>query len=98
SEGILLQDQHIAGYARDAGKGLLLAVNKWDLLPREDREDQSWRARLRKAFQFLPEAPIVYISATAARNVRDVLPAALAVAGARSVRVPTGELNRLVRD
>ena len=98
SEGVLLQDQHIAGYAVDAGKGVVIVVNKWDLLPAEERDDKEWRKRIDRSFQFLPGAPVVYASAKSGRRVEDILPAAMAVADARKQRVPTGEMNRLLRD
>jgi GTP-binding protein len=98
SEGVLAQDQHIAGYAVDAGKGVVLVVNKWDLLPAEERDDKEWRRRIDRAFQFLPGAPVIYASAKSGRRVEDVLPTAMAVADARKKRIPTGEMNRLLRD
>lgn len=98
SEGVLLQDQHIAGYAAEAGKGVVIVVNKWDLLAPEDRDDKAWRQRIDRSFQFLPGAPVVYASAKSGRRVEDLLPTALSVADARKRRVPTGEMNRLLRD
>ncbi|MGI8607730.1 MAG: ribosome biogenesis GTPase Der [Candidatus Dormibacteria bacterium] len=98
SEGVLAQDQHIAGYAVDGGKGVVIVVNKWDLLPAEERDDKAWRQRIDRSFQFLPGAPVVYASAKSGRRVEDILPAAMAVADARKQRVPTGEMNRLLRD
>ena len=98
SEGVLTQDQHIAGYAVDGGKGVVIVVNKWDLLPAEERDDKAWRQRIERNFQFLPGAPVVYASAKSGRRVDDILPAAMAVADARKQRVPTGEMNRLLRD
>jgi GTP-binding protein len=97
SVGILAQDQHIAGYAAEAGKGLIVVVNKWDLLPEEERLDTTWRRRVDKEFQFLPGAPVLFASALTGRHVIDVLPAALKVADARRRRIPTPELNKLVR-
>jgi GTP-binding protein len=98
SEGVLLQDQHIAGYAAEAGKGVVIVVNKWDLLAPEERDDKAWRQRVDRSFQFLPGAPVVYASAKSGRRVEDLLPTALSVADARKRRVPTGEMNRLLRD
>ncbi|HEY8739059.1 MAG TPA: ribosome biogenesis GTPase Der [Candidatus Dormibacteraeota bacterium] len=98
TEGVLAQDQHIAGYAVDAGKGVVLVVNKWDLLPPEERDDKTWRQRIDRSFQFLPGAPVIYASAKSGRRVEDVLPTAMAVADARKKRVSTGEMNRLLRD
>ncbi|HEV3230879.1 MAG TPA: ribosome biogenesis GTPase Der [Candidatus Dormibacteraeota bacterium] len=98
AEGIRAQDQHIAGYATEAGKGVALVVNKWDLLPAEDRDDAAWRTRISKDFQFIPGLPVVYASALSGRHVKDVLPMALQVAEARNRRISTGELNRTVRE
>jgi GTP-binding protein len=97
-EGILAQDQHIAGYAIEAGKGVVLVVNKWDLLPTEDRDDSVWRVRIDREFQFIPGLPTIYASAKTRRGVSRVLPAALQVAEARNKRIPTAQLNRLLRE
>jgi GTP-binding protein len=97
TEGILAQDQHVAGYAVEAGKGLVLVVNKWDLLDTEQRDDKEWRTRIERAFRFVRGLPVVYASARTGRRVADILPQALAVSDARRRRIPTAELNRVVR-
>ena len=96
-EGILAQDQHIAGYAIEGGKGVVVAVNKWDLLPPEERDDKLWRQRVDRAFKFIPGVPVVYASAKSGRRVSDVLPAAIAVDEARRRRISTPDLNRVIR-
>jgi GTP-binding protein len=97
TEGVLLQDQHIAGYAVEAGKGVVIVVNKWDLLDIEARDDKAWRRKIDRSFQFIPGVPVVYASARTGRRVSDILPAAVKVDQARRRRVPTAELNRVVR-
>ncbi len=97
TEGVLAQDQHIAGYAVDGGKGVVLVVNKWDLLDVEDRDDKDWRRRIDRNFQFVPGVPVVYASAKTGRRVADVLPAAVKVDEARRRRIPTAALNKLIR-
>ncbi len=97
TEGILAQDQHIAGYAVEAGKGVVVVVNKWDLLAAEDRDDKEWRHKVDNAFKFIPGAPVVYASALTGRRVADVIPAAVRVAENRKRRIPTPELNRLLQ-
>jgi GTP-binding protein len=97
TEGVLLQDQHIAGYAVEAGKGVVIVVNKWDLLDIEARDDKAWRRKIDRSFQFIPGVPVVYASARTGRRVSDILPAAVKVDEARRRRVPTAELNRVVR-
>src|SRR5437879_4445145 len=60
-DGITAQDQHVAGYVTEAGRGLVLVVNKWDLLSPEEKEEKEWRNRLRRAFDFAPWARVVYV-------------------------------------
>src|SRR3984893_9657462 len=97
TEGVLLQDQHIAGYAVEAGKGVVIVVNKWDLLEIEARDDKEWRRKIDRSFQFIPGVPVVYASARTGPPGSDILPAAVKVDQARRRRIPTAELNRVVR-
>lgn len=98
SEGIVAQDRHIAGYAGDAGKGVVIIANKWDLVPQEDRADPDTLKRIGAAFDFVPGAPLLTVSALDGRNVGKVLDTAKTVADARAIHIPTGALNNLVRD
>ena len=63
SEGVLTQDQHVAGYALEAGKGLILVVNKVDLLEAESIRNKTWESQIRSEFKFVPHAPVVPLSA-----------------------------------
>jgi len=98
SSGVLSQDQHVASYALEAGKGLVLVVNKVDLLERGERRASLWRKRLASEFRFASHAPVVMASATTGEGVGEVLPVALEVVGQRRIRIPTNELNRLLRE
>jgi GTPase len=98
TEGVLRQDQHVASYALDAGRGLVLVVNKVDLAERGERQLEHWRRVARREFKFAPHAPVVVCSALTGQGVGKVLPQALEVVGHRHVRVPTNELNRLLRE
>jgi GTPase len=98
NEGVVAQDRHVAGYAVDAGKGLVVIANKWDLVDREKRADPSFLKSLQEAFDFIPGVPLLTVSAVEGRNVRRVLDSAAAVAAARAVRIPTSALNTLLRD
>ncbi|HZB97926.1 MAG TPA: GTP-binding protein, partial [Candidatus Sulfotelmatobacter sp.] len=98
AQGVVAQDRHVAGYAADAGKGLVVVANKWDLLEREAREDRSFLEKLRKPFNFVHGAPFITVSALLGRNVEKVLPAAIKVAEARATRIPTPALNNLLRE
>ena len=96
-EGINAQDVHIAGYVVEAGRGLVLALNKWDLLAAEEKEEKVWRRRIRDQLNFAPWAPVSYISAKTGQRVTQPLEVALKVIEERHRRVATPELNRWLR-
>src|ERR671937_2670809 len=98
TEGVLTQDQHVAGYALEAGKGLVLLVNKVDLVEPERRKAAAWARSVRAAFKFAPHAPLLTVSAKTGYAVAKVLTTALEVVGQRRLRVPTNELNRVLRE
>jgi GTP-binding protein len=98
SEGIVAQDRHIAGYAAEAGKGVVVIANKWDLVPQEDRADPETLTKIGAAFDFVPGVPVLTLSALQGRNVAKVLDTAEAVADGRATRIPTSALNQLVRE
>jgi GTP-binding protein len=97
ADGLTAQDAHVAGYVIEEGRGLVIAVNKWDIV--EDKTHKSFdefSANLRRELAFIDYAPIVSISAKTGQRVQKVLELAVEVWGERRRRVPTGELNRLV--
>ena len=96
-EGITAQDVHIAGYVSEAGRGLVLALNKWDLLSAEEKEEKTWRRKIREQLSFAPWAPVAYISAKTGQRVAQPLEVALKVIDERHRRVATPELNRWLR-
>ncbi len=96
-DGLTAQDAHVAGYVVEEGKGLVVAVNKWDLLrDRTDRTFDQYVQRIRRDAPFLDFAPIVSISAKTGQRVGRVLETAVDIWGERRRRIPTGELNRVV--
>ncbi|MGH7776105.1 MAG: ribosome biogenesis GTPase Der [Candidatus Dormibacterales bacterium] len=97
STGVVTQDQHVAGYALEAGKGLVFVVNKIDLVEPARRREEAWRREVAPFFRFVPHAPIVIASAKSGQGVPRILPTALEVVGQRGLRMPTGELNRVLR-
>ena len=98
-EGLTAQDAHVAGYTIDAGKGLVLAVNKWDLVEdKTDRTFDQYVAWIRRDAPFLDYAPVVSISAKTGQRVDRVLEMAVDVWGERRKRISTGELNRLLAE
>ena len=98
AEGVLSQDQHVAGYALEAGKGLVITVNKVDLVEPALRTAAAWEEKLKAAFKFVPHVPIVAVSARTGAGMNRVIPVALEVVGQRRVRIPTNELNRMLRE
>ncbi|GAC1683530.1 MAG: ribosome biogenesis GTPase Der [Candidatus Dormibacteraceae bacterium] len=73
SAGVLAQDQHVAGYALEAGKGLVLVVNKIDLVDTERRSAGAWKRDIAGNFKFVPHAPLVMISARSGSGVGKVI-------------------------
>ena len=98
STGVLAQDQHVAGYALEAGKGLVIVVNKIDLVEPAMRKEAYWRKELAKDFKFAPFAPIVAMSARTKEGIGALIPAALEVVGQRRIKMPPNELNKVLRD
>jgi GTP-binding protein len=97
-EGITEQDQHIAGYVLDAGKSIVLIVNKWDIVEKDTHTLHEFEATLRHKFDFLPDPPIIFISALTGQRIHSVLETAKRVYEARYMRIPTSKLNQIVRD
>jgi GTPase len=98
SEGVTAQDTHVAGMILEQRKGVALLVNKWDLLEKDDTTFNAYTKQLREAFSFLPYAPLMFISAKTGQRVNNILDTVLEVYQERQKRVPTAELNQLLRE
>jgi GTP-binding protein len=96
TEGVSHQDQRLAERIDGAGTVIVLVLNKWDLVATEDREQILIDVADRMGF--LGYAPILKVSALTGRNLKNVLPALREAEAAYHVRIPTAELNRVVRD
>ena len=97
-DGLTRQDAHVAGYVVEQGKGLVIALNKWDLVEKDPGTFDAYVAAVRREAPFLDFAPIVAVSALTGQRVGRVLDAAMEIAAQRRRRVSTGELNRLLAD
>ena len=97
-EGVTEQDKRIAGIAHEAGKGLVIVVNKWDLVEKETNTMNDYRKEVASELTFMSYAPTVFISALTGQRVSKVIDTARAVAANRAMRVPTGQLNNLIMD
>ncbi len=97
-EGITEQDKKIAGIAHEAGKGIIVVVNKWDLIKKETNTMRDYRRVMEAELQFMSYAPSVFISVLEKQRVFEVMKLAKTVAEKRAMRIPTGQLNSLLND
>jgi GTP-binding protein len=95
--GLREMDATIGGHAEEAGAGVVIAVNKWDLAAGKGRGERKFDAEVRDRLKFLPWAPLVHVSALTGRGLGTLLAAVDRVQAARQARVTTGELNRLLQ-
>jgi GTP-binding protein len=98
TEGYTAQDAHVVGHVLEAGKGIVLVMNKWDALEKDGHTADEWLKTLRREAPYLVWADIVFASAQTGQRVDRILHEARRVAEERFRRIPTGELNRLVTD
>ena len=96
-EGVTEQDQHIAGYILDANKSVVVIVNKWDAVEKDSHTMSAYLDVMKEKFNFLPNAPVIFISALTGQRIHQVLETAHRVWEARSFRLSTADLNRLLR-
>lgn len=96
--GITAQDAHIAGYIQDAWKSAIIIVNKWDAVEKETNTMEDYTAIVRQALNFIPYAPLLFISAKTGQRVEQVLPMATRVAEERLVQLGTSQLNKLLAE
>ncbi len=98
TEDFTAQDLHIAGYVEDQKKGMVVVINKWDLVDKDSKTMDDYRARSQRQLDFMPYAPLIFISATRGQRVPRVLETALEIVNERNRRVSTAALNRLLKD
>ena len=98
AEGLTEQDKKIAGVAHEAGKGIIVCVNKWDLIEKETNTMRDFTKKLESELLFMSYAPIIFISALMKQRLSQVMENVKYVQEKRSFRVPTGQLNSLLTD
>lgn len=96
--GIREQDKTIAGYAYDAGRGIVIVVNKWDTIDSKHMTMQQFEENFRQQFQFLHFAPIVFLSAKTKRRLQRLTPIVKLVSENHAKRVATNVLNDVIMD
>lgn len=97
TEPLTAQDAHVAGFVMDEAKGLVVAVNKWDLVTKDSSTLKEYEEFIRRELRFLPYVPIVFVSAKTGQRLDQILDLALSIHRERQKRVPTGQLNETVR-
>jgi GTPase len=97
-EGVTSQDAQILAYAAQRGKGLILAVNKWDLVTPERRDPRSYGEEVYYKLPFVDYAPLAFISAATGSGLAKMMAAVKSVATAYQRRIPTSALNQALRD
>lgn len=95
-EGIIEHDKHIASYALEKGKGLIIVVNKWDTV--ENANTKEYEKIVRSEFQFLSYAPIVYLSALTKKRIHTLMPEVLKVSENIKREIKTSVLNEVITD
>ncbi len=98
SEGILEQDKHILSYAIDAGKGIVIAVNKWDTISDPNSEIKLWKKNLESHFMFAKYALVVFVSAKTKKRVSTLMPAVIEAYQNNKKEIKTSDLNRVIEE
>ncbi|MBP3892125.1 MAG: ribosome biogenesis GTPase Der [Solobacterium sp.] len=97
-EGIREQDKHVAGYANEAGKPIIIIVNKWDLIEKDTHTMEVFTEQVRKEFVYLSYAPILFLSAKTTQRVDHIIPLVNQVYTNASRRIATNVLNDVILD
>ncbi|AKO93977.1 MULTISPECIES: ribosome biogenesis GTPase Der [Priestia] len=97
-EGIIEQDKRVAGYAHEAGKAIIIVVNKWDAVEKDEKTMKEFEEKVRDHFQFLSYAPIVFLSAKTKKRVHTLLPVVQTASENHAMRVQTNVLNDIIMD
>ncbi|HPL98733.1 MAG TPA: ribosome biogenesis GTPase Der [Bacillota bacterium] len=97
-EGVSEQDSKIAGYIHDQGKAAVIIVNKWDIVEKDDKTIDKYKADIRNELSFMEYAPILFISALTGQRVNKVLELVNHVSNQHAMRISTGMLNDVINE
>jgi len=97
-EGIREQDKHIAGYAHEAGRAVVIVVNKWDAVEKDEKTMGEFEENIRSHFQFLDYAPIVFLSALTKKRIHTLMPYIDRASESHAMRVQSSVLNDVITD
>ena len=96
--GIRDQDKHVAGYAHEAGKAIVIVYNKWDTVEKDDKTMHKIEKEIREQFLYLSYAPIVFVSAKTKQKVHNLFPVIEEVYQYSQLRIATNVLNEVLAD
>ena len=98
TEGVTEQDTKIAGYAHDNGKAIIIAINKWDLIEKDNKTVRNFERDIREKLSFISYAPIIFISAKTGQRVNKLLELINLVNNNYNLRISTGVLNDIINE
>ncbi|MCH4890229.1 ribosome biogenesis GTPase Der [Acidaminobacter sp. JC074] len=96
--GVTEQDKKVAGYAHEAGRGIIVAVNKWDLVEKDNYTYKEFEKLVREELAFMTYAPIMFVSALTKQRLDKLLEMVMHVSNQRALRVSTGLLNDIINE
>jgi len=97
-EGVSEQDSKIAGYVNDQGKAVVIVVNKWDVVEKDEKTIDRYKAEIKNELPFMDYAPMIFISALTGQRVTKVLELIKHVSNQHAMRISTGMLNDIVSE
>ena len=97
-EGIREYDKRIAGFAHEAGKGIIIVVNKWDTIKKDNHTVANWEADIRDQFQFLSYAPIIFVSAETKQRLNKLPEMIKRISESQNRRISSAVLNDVIMD
>ena len=98
STGIVEHDKHIAGYALEAGKPVVIVVNKWDMVDEKDESMKKWKDDIKNNFQFMDYAKIVFLSAQTKKRIHTLMPEVIISYNNSIKEVKTNIINDIIRN
>lgn len=97
-KGIIEQDKHVVGYAIDSKKAIIIVVNKWDLLEKDNNTMNNFKKDIEKQFKFLDYAPVIFVSSLTKERVKNILPLILDVYKSYTFEIKTSLLNEIIQN
>ncbi len=98
NEGVTEQDAKIAGIAHERGKGIMIAVNKWDAIEKDDKTIYQFTNKIKETLSFIPYAEILFISAKTGQRLNKIYELIDAIVESQNMRIPTGVLNEILTE